>query len=101
MAKKDDDGGVFPCSEGMRLVVACNESLSQVTKVPPMKTNDLRETQRRALKASKNPYCMKCEEDENNGKLRKDFKTLKEAFRKMATLHAFDETKTPYIFVNL
>ena len=61
VAKKDDDGKVIPWSEGMRLVVACNESLNPVTKVPPMKTDDLRETQRRALKASKDPYCMKCD----------------------------------------
>ena len=61
VAKKDDNGRVLSWSEGMRLVVACNESLNPVTKVPPMKTDDLRETQRRALQASKDPYCMKCD----------------------------------------
>ena len=61
VAKKDDDGRVLPWSEGMRLVVACNESLNPVTKVPPMKTDDLKETQKRALRASKDPYMMKCD----------------------------------------
>ena len=61
VAKKDDDGRVLPWSEGMRLVVACNESLNPVTKVPPMRTDDLKDIQKRALRASKDPYMMKCD----------------------------------------